>query len=241
MWDIVQGTGDSIAEQAFFGDLMASQAFIENLLTRFIRIHGDGQIATKNPDGTDWQGLGSGVPGFRFRARDGLIESNNLRTRDSEMEGTFVVGDAWDVNGNIVDPNSRGGLLARRSQSATGTHWIRVLNPHLHGQVNLGIPFGARAGRIDFWSRRFVSPHCYTEQNDSMLLSGVFTASQMFNELNSRFAAVHRPGVHNPISGSITVHRTLWDGDGNARSEGVLIIISRLDNPPAAGTIALRG
>jgi len=212
MRDIVAGRGDSAAERAFIGDLMATRAFIDNLLARVVQIHGNGQIVTRNPDGSEWEGLDDPNLGFRLSAMDGQIDANNMRTRgmvarDAHISGGFVAGNTWGENGELINPSSWIGLRAINDRPIPSNNRVEINSLVAYGPVNLGAALPSQPsnrGAISFSAPRGITTNSHLET--WRMAGNSLTRAAFYNLLHARFSlAAQQDTVPIALIGSVSI------------------------------------
>jgi len=208
--DILQGAPRSFASLAMMEQLVSSEAFIEYLQVLRIVLQGNGEISSLGFNGID-----GSVPGFLIRAIDGLIEANNMRTRNmratnAKMEGTLVAGSVWDIDGNLINANQGGALLAEHHIDISNPP-VRVHNLTASGSVQLGTRLPGQTGT----SVLFLNAARQRQNNAFLLsrgLSGTQTRADLFSWLDTMFpipqsSAMPWPGgFFYPLIGNVHVN-----------------------------------
>jgi hypothetical protein len=204
---IAEGMPSSAFSNVFCQALTAATAFIENLFTHNINVFPNGSIKVENF--TDRDG---NVKGFfiGFKNGQGLIETNNMRTKgmdavDATVQGTLVAGDAWDING-VENPLSEGGILfKKRPQQWNNTDsGVNLKNAALFGDTVIGI---SRSGIRTTWfyGRRRIADNEAQLLRYERRIEGNYSSAELYALLDTVLSGLRTTNDYffSPINGAI--------------------------------------
>jgi len=190
----------------WFGGVMAAlicaqKGFIEELQTKVITLKEKGIFQSEEIDPE------TGKPYLLINKYG--IEAIRGLFQNSTIEGALLAGDAWDINGNIANPNSHGGLLAsRRIESGGGIFYgVRLKNPVIHGALQIGT-FSVSTKTIFCGERKIpdTSPCTLTEIRR---IEGGYTAADLYNFINSVMFSLENNADYEcvPVNGTIYYYK----------------------------------
>ena len=157
----------------------------------------------------------SGQSGFVIRknkANDVQAEFIDAKIKNGEFDGSLIVADAWDANGNVNNVNAQGAFLACDKKLANGMREIRIKDLTTYGDTWLGTPFinvNVRT-KIIFRGNRVHNNNSYAKAGNPMRIGGHYTAQGLFDAINNIFSEEETgnsgSSAKYPITGSLAYY-----------------------------------
>jgi hypothetical protein len=166
---------------------------------------------------TDRDGV---VPGFVLQGSDGLIETNNMRTRNidavnmtatnSTIEGGITAGGVWDINGNQLPSGGiTGGIWFPRFND-----YGKIRGVYFEGTTQFGTDDRTSLVLHQNGSTIYKLRNVKNEVSPSRQITGVSqTLNQLQNQLNNVFFGTEvKSSIMMPITGALSYSGT---GEGD--------------------------
>ena len=222
--DVTADAAPVAASEAYIRVLQAASAFIRNLFSKIIEINSGGYIQSESTTNgeRDFIIKSTGEAIFRKATIKGAITATSgsftgtvnatsgsftgtvnatsgsftgtVNATGGSFKGSFLAGDAYDAAGNLVNSNSRGGMVV------PSNGWRpKLFQPHLQGAVTIGDTPGSS---VSFQCRRNIAPGANIITN--MLLIGTLTFNQIKTQLANWGVPIGMDNKAVPVSGCLS-------------------------------------
>jgi hypothetical protein len=214
MNDLTANAPEMFVSTGFIRSLIADEAFIRYLFAKLIVMTSDGEIRSEG-----FTGIDGATPGFWLKAFDqatggGLIEANNIKTKNmkavnADVEGGLNAGKSFNADGSIIEEGTLlGGLLVRKD----GFIPAQILNLKVFETLTFDkgrsdwpyIDFGNAKKRVQ-GSHTAINVSILGSQNNNIIgpniIRGGFTLSALSNKLDELLGVV---GISVALFGSIS-------------------------------------
>ena len=173
--DATEGAPAAIFSFAQIRSLVASSIFANLVGAKNIIVNSGGSMQSEDyvPGQRGFIIRANGTAEFNNATFRGHVEADSGRFRNGEFEGGLVSGDTWDENGNVINPNSWGGILSHRRPNGEGQA-VRINRLNVFNDAFLG-------GNINGQSP---SPHLVRFAGQRRILHGSALESREFSRNN---------------------------------------------------------
>jgi len=208
--DLTEGAHEGIFSNVFASMLLADTAIIAKIFAEEITMRDNGMIKSDEFNGIDGTKPGFWLKSFDQATGGGLIEANNMKTKnmhavnanidgDSTFNGTLVIGDAWNIDGSVNNQSARGSIIALSRRLSGDDYEIRIKNLSTYGRTYLGFS----GGEILFSGNRVYNGGTHTRIGIPAI-RGNYTAPELYNEIDHYFNAGNGTNGTFLVSGTLT-------------------------------------